>query len=133
MQSHSNIKSAYATQADKIENLLRSRYGQWVPAYELSDLALQYCARINSIRKKLKAAGDSEEIENKTEWVNGQCHGSYRIRRKEVSETVKSDSRHDRAREFERKFRPGWKPRPFSQKRMAQDDCFVLTPPEPRQ
>lgn len=28
--------------------------------------------------------------------------------------------------------RPGWQPRPFSEKRMAQDDCFVLTPPEPR-
>jgi hypothetical protein len=26
----------------------------------------------------------------------------------------------------------GWQPRPFSEKRMAQDDCFVLTPPEPR-
>jgi len=29
--------------------------------------------------------------------------------------------------------RPGWQSRPFSEKRMAQDDCFVLTPPEPRQ
>jgi hypothetical protein len=28
--------------------------------------------------------------------------------------------------------RPSWQPRPFSEKRMAQDDCFVLTPPEPR-
>jgi hypothetical protein len=28
--------------------------------------------------------------------------------------------------------RPGWRPRPFSENRMAQDDCFVLTPPEPR-
>ena len=80
MQEDSTINSAYrGTQAEKIEALLRSRYGQWVPAYELSDLALQYCARINSIRKKLKAAGDTEEIQNKTEWVNGQCHGSYRI------------------------------------------------------
>jgi len=50
-----------------------------VPAFELADLALQYCARINSIRKKLDRAGDRERIENKTEWVNGQCHGSYRI------------------------------------------------------
>jgi len=71
--------SGFQTQAEKIENLLRSRYGQWIPAYELSDLALQYCARINSIRKKLLRAGDRERVENKTEWRNSQCHGSYRI------------------------------------------------------
>src|SRR5437773_9359067 len=89
MHGHSSIKSAngrFSTQADKIENLLRSRYGSWIPAYELSGLALQYCARVNSIRKKLRTAGDVEEIENKTEWVEGQCHGSYRIRRKDSSE-----------------------------------------------
>lgn len=74
-----HFSSQSQTQADKIEALLRSRYGQWIPAYELSDLALQYCARINSIRKKLARAGDRERIENKTERVNGQCHGSYRI------------------------------------------------------
>ena len=28
---------------------------------------------------------------------------------------------------------PGWQPQPSSEKRMAQDDCFVLTAPEPRQ
>jgi hypothetical protein len=82
MQKHSNINSAnerFLTQADKIEDLLRSKYGEWIPAYELSELALQYCARINAIRKKLRAAGDSEEIQNKTEHVRGQVHGSYRI------------------------------------------------------
>jgi hypothetical protein len=136
MQSHSNINSAngsFLTQAEKIEDLLRSRYGQWVPAYELSDLALQYNTRIFELRKKLKTTGDSEEIENRTERVNGQCHGSFRIRRKDANGPVKSDSRHDRAKQFEREFkaRPGWQPRPFSEKRMAQDDCFVLTPPEP--
>src|ERR1700674_4742976 len=82
MERHSSITSAngqFLTQAEKIEALLRSQYGQWIPAYELSELALQYCARINSIRKKLDRAGGRERIENKTEWVNGQCHGSYRI------------------------------------------------------
>jgi hypothetical protein len=82
MERQSSINaanSAFLTQAEKIEALLRSRYGQWIPSYELSDLALQYCARINSIRKKLLRAGDRERVENKTEWVNGQCHGSYRI------------------------------------------------------
>jgi hypothetical protein len=71
--------SEFFTQADKIENLLRSQYGQWIPAYELADVALQYCARINAIRKKLRAAGDTEQIENQTKRVNGQVHGSYRI------------------------------------------------------
>ena len=80
MQGHSNINPAYkGTQAEKIESLLRSRYGQWIPAYELSDLALQYCARINGIRRKLRRSGDRERVENKTEHVRGQVHGSYRI------------------------------------------------------
>jgi hypothetical protein len=74
-----NSTSHFETQADKIEHLLRSRYGVWIPAYELADVALQYCARINSLRKKLERAGDRERIQNKTEWVKGQCHGSYRI------------------------------------------------------
>lgn len=71
--------SEFSTQAERIESLLRSRYGVWIAAYELADIALQYCARINSIRKKLRRTGDRERIENKTEWVKGQCHGSYRI------------------------------------------------------
>ncbi len=71
--------AAFGTQAGRIEALLRSKYGEWVPAYELSDLALQYCARINGIRRKLRKAGDRERVENKTIWVRGQCHGSYRI------------------------------------------------------
>jgi hypothetical protein len=74
-----NSTSQFETQADKIEHLLRSRYGVWIPAYELADVALQYCARINQLRKKLRAAGDTEQIENQTKRVNGQVHGSYRI------------------------------------------------------
>jgi len=71
--------AAFGTQAERIEALLRSKYGEWIPAYELSDLALQYCARVNQLRKKLLRAGDRERIENKTEHVRGQVHGSYRI------------------------------------------------------
>jgi hypothetical protein len=78
MQSSCNT-DYWKSQAGKIEALLRSRYGQWVPAYELAGVALQYCARINAIRRELRRAGDRERIENKTEWVKGQCHGSYRI------------------------------------------------------
>jgi hypothetical protein len=82
MNTDSNINPTngrFLTQSAKIEGLLRSRYGQWIPAYELADLALQYCARLNSIRRKLRHAGDRERIENKTQRVNGQIHGSYRI------------------------------------------------------
>jgi hypothetical protein len=71
--------AGFVTQADRIEQRLRSNYAGWVAAYELADIALQYCARISAIRKKLNCRGDIERIENKTEWVNGQCHGSYRI------------------------------------------------------
>jgi hypothetical protein len=77
--SVNNLPLQSKTQAEKIEALLRSRYGQWIPAYELADVALQYCARINQLRKKLRAAGDTEQIENRTKRVNGQVHGSYRI------------------------------------------------------
>jgi hypothetical protein len=83
--------SEFSTQADKIENLLRSRYGAWVPAYELADVALQYCARINAIRKKLRAAGDTEEIQNKTERVRGQVHGSYRICQKAPTSSLAAE------------------------------------------
>jgi hypothetical protein len=76
---HSDSTSHFETQAERIENLLRSKYGEWIPAYELANLALQYCARINSIRRKLRRSGDRERIENKTEHVRGQVHGSYRI------------------------------------------------------
>jgi hypothetical protein len=107
MQGHSNINSAnesFSTQAGKIESLLRSRYGQWIPAYQLADVALQYCARLHSIRKKLRNAGDSEVIQNKTERIRGQVHGSYRICQNDASEPVKTESRHSRAVQFEREF-----------------------------
>jgi len=100
--SITSANGQFSTQAEKIENLLRSRYGQWIPAYELADVALQYCARINQLRKKLRAAG-REEIQNKTERVRGQVHGSYRICLKD-SEPFRIDSRHSRAAEFEREF-----------------------------
>lgn len=62
-----------------IEFLLRSKYGEWFPCYELADLALQYCRAVNSIRKRLRLAGDRERIENRKPHVNGKVHGAYRI------------------------------------------------------
>lgn len=138
-----NTTKRFATQSEKIENLLRSRYGQWVPAYELSDLALQYCARINALRKKLRAAGDVEEIQNKTEHVQGQVHGSYRICQKapassfSAEKPLKPQSAAPESTDwYEREHGPRpahpWKTA-FSGKRLADPDCFTLTPPEPRQ
>ena len=70
---------SFESQDRAIENLLRSKYGEWLPCYELADLALQYCRAINTIRKRLRRAGDRERIENKKERVRGQVHGFYRI------------------------------------------------------
>ena len=102
------------TQADRIEDLLRSRYAQWFAAYELADVALQYCARVNQIRKKLRAAGDREQIENKTEWVKGVCHGSYRLCLKDSSEPPEpvKETRNERALRFELEYKP--RPTTFS-------------------
>ncbi len=74
--------AAFLNQDRAIEALLRSRYGEWFPCYQLADLALQYCRAVNSIRKRLKREGDVEIVENKVERVNGQAHGAYRIVRK---------------------------------------------------
>jgi|SRR5713101_4123147 len=134
MQSHSTINSAngrFLTQAEKIEDLLRSRFGQWLPAYELANAALQYCARINSIRKKLLKAGDRERVENRTEWIRGQCHGSYRIVK--TSQPIGTDNCDWYEKQHgQRPTSHPWKTA-FSRKRLADSDCFELTPPEPRQ
>jgi hypothetical protein len=67
------------TQAERIEDLLRSRYAQWVPVYELADIALLYNTRIFELREKLRENGNTEEIENRKERVRGQVHSSFRI------------------------------------------------------
>jgi hypothetical protein len=75
--------SSFKSQDREIENLLRSRYAEWIPCYKVQEPAgrriLQYGRAINSIRKRLRKAGDRERIQNKTERVNGQCRGFYRI------------------------------------------------------
>src|SRR5690348_6089855 len=78
-RSVTNLPLQNKTQDQAIESLLRSKYGEWIPCFELADLALQYCARISAIRKRLLRAGDRERVVNKTEHVNGQVHGYYRI------------------------------------------------------
>lgn len=56
-----------------ILRLLLDHRGEWVPAYRLSAVALQYCARINELRD----AG--YKIENKTERVGRHVRGSFRL------------------------------------------------------
>lgn len=61
------------TQRGRILHLLESRRGEWVPSYELSDIALQYGARVLELRR----AG--YQIENKAQHVNGEVHGAFRL------------------------------------------------------
>ena len=53
--------------------LLLKHRGQWVPAYKLAAIALQYSARI----RELRTAGF--DIDNKPERVNGKVHGSFQL------------------------------------------------------
>jgi hypothetical protein len=53
--------------------LLLSNRGNWVPAYKLAALALQYSSRVASLR----SAG--YVTQNKTERAGGKVHGSFRL------------------------------------------------------
>jgi hypothetical protein len=56
-----------------ILDLLHKNRGQWIPAYSLSAVALQYNARV----KELRDAG--YVIENQTARHGRQVHGSFRL------------------------------------------------------
>lgn len=47
------------TQRQRILEVLRERTGRWVPAYDLAQVALQFCARIAELRR------DGHTIENR--------------------------------------------------------------------
>ena len=66
---------ARASQEDRILQLLRSNGVSWTPAPRLSEISLQYCARLYSLRKQ------GVDIQNKVEVRNGVRHGFYRLRR----------------------------------------------------
>jgi hypothetical protein len=55
-----------------LDLLLRNR-GQWVKAYVLAGIALQYSSRIFSLRR------EGYQIENKTTRVGGKVHGAFRL------------------------------------------------------
>jgi len=63
------------TQRARILGLLKSRSPEWVPAFEIAELALQYNARV----KELREAGHA--IENQTERVHGVTHSWFRLLR----------------------------------------------------
>jgi hypothetical protein len=65
---------ARSTQLARILALLKSHSPEWVPAFEVAALALQYNSRI----KELREAGHA--IENKTERVHGVTHSWFRLR-----------------------------------------------------
>jgi hypothetical protein len=60
-------------QRGKILRLLEESQSQWVPAYRLAGIALQYNARVKELRDH------GYVIENKTERVGGAVHGSFRL------------------------------------------------------
>jgi hypothetical protein len=63
----------FTGQKGRILELLLSNKGNWVPAYKLSTIALQYGARL----LELRAVG--YVIQNKTERVGRQVHGAFRL------------------------------------------------------
>ena len=65
--------SGHESQEERIARLLRAR-GTWVSAVELSEISLQYSARIHSLRKQ------GVPIENKLVMVDGVKHGYFRLR-----------------------------------------------------
>lgn len=136
-----SCSTEWAAQQDRILDLLKTRgYGQWVSLPEIEALKPHIADR-NTRIWELRWKRDFN-IQCEVETVDGEKHSRYRLlpgswrelRGKPEGNRTPEDTRHSRASEFERQHhvRPGWQPRPFSEKRMAQEDCFVLTPPEPR-
>lgn len=70
---HGHRPQTFIGQKGAVLNLLLSHREEWVPAYRLAALALQYGARI----KELRDAG--YVIENRTTRVDKQVHGSFRL------------------------------------------------------
>ena len=63
----------FTTQKEEILNLLLRNRGNWVPAYALAGVALQYSSRIFSLRR------EGYQIQNKTTRVAGKVHGAFRL------------------------------------------------------
>lgn len=70
---HGHRPEFFKGQKGAILNLLLKNRGQWVPAYRLAGIALQDNARVKDCRDL------GYVIENKTERVGRQMHGSFRF------------------------------------------------------
>jgi hypothetical protein len=68
-------------QEDKLLRLLQQNGDSWTSALDLSQISLQYSARIFSLRKKLAEEGGAFIIENRLETVDGRRRGFYRLNR----------------------------------------------------
>lgn len=64
--------SSRLTQEEEVLGFLQENANRWVPSYALSNIALQYNARIFTLRRK------GHDIENRTRQLNGQTHGEFR-------------------------------------------------------
>ena len=60
-------------QRERMLELLLDKKGREVPAYALAAIGLQYCSRLKEIRDL------GYTVENRTERVNGQVHGYYKL------------------------------------------------------
>jgi hypothetical protein len=65
--------ATFKGQKRAILDALLARRGEWIPAYTLAHIALQYCARITELRS------NGYIIENKTERVGRQIRGAFRL------------------------------------------------------
>ena len=72
-QLHGHQPSTFKGQKLELLNALLAHRGEWIPAFELGRIALQYNARVYELRE----AG--YRIENMTRRVGGQVHGSFRL------------------------------------------------------
>jgi hypothetical protein len=70
---HGHQPGLFGGQKEQILKILLACRGQWVPAYELANVALQYGARIYALRR------DGYAIENRTQRVGRQVRGSFRL------------------------------------------------------
>ena len=73
IQFRGHQPSTFKGQKLELLNALLARRGEWIPAFALARIALQYNARV----KELRDAG--YKIENKTERVGRQVPGSFML------------------------------------------------------
>jgi len=59
-------------QLNMVRNIFKSKQNQWIPLYELTEIAAQYNARIYTLRR------EGMEIINRTKTINGVKNSWYK-------------------------------------------------------